>query len=203
MTPLLRDELDRPLNPRQLAFARELGIAIARGDRNFSKAYAAAGYKPERGNARRLAVDPRVRKIADEACRDALERTGLKIEYLQAKALVLLHASVTELLREIGRCLERDEKTGTVRLKMGLSDEEKRAVDAATWPLCELKIDKDGVVAIRLPDKKSIIEMLSKQLGVGSDTSVNVDLTLENLIAASYQTHADKGNGEELGASAK
>jgi len=185
---------EKPLNPRQLAFARELALAIANGDRDFTRAYEAAGYAPDRGNAARLAADPRVKAIADSACREALERNGLYVEYLQAKALELLHASPSEVHREIARCVKVDtfgsEENLIVRYRLrdDLSDEEKRQLDRATWPLTEFKIDKDGVVSIKLPDKKAIIEMLCKQLGAGKDDgSVNVAVSLETLVSESIR----------------
>jgi hypothetical protein len=46
-----------------------------------TKAYQAAGYAPDRGNAARLAADPRVKAVADEAVSEALERNGLRVEY--------------------------------------------------------------------------------------------------------------------------
>jgi hypothetical protein len=45
--------LSGALNFRQNAFARKLGIAMAEGIRNYERAYQAAGYRPNRGNARR------------------------------------------------------------------------------------------------------------------------------------------------------
>ena len=61
-------------------------------------------------------------------------------------------------------------------------------LDIATWPLSEFKIDKDGIIAIKLPDKKGIIEMLAKQLGVGKeDNQMNVAVTLEQLVAQSLR----------------
>jgi hypothetical protein len=173
-----------PLNMRQLAFARELGVARAAGGRDddLVKAYAAAGYKPDRGNARRLAADPRIKAIADEACKEALELAGLHIQYLQAKALELLHASPTKIFRAV--------QLYQAAMRERVAPEAMAAIeaelDAITWPLNEFKIDKDGVVAIKLPDRKGIIEMLAKQLGVGKDdSSVNVGVTLEALVGAS------------------
>lgn len=184
-----------PLNARQLAFARELGVAIAKGGRDddLMAAYQAAGYAPNRGNARRLAADPRVKKIADEACQESLRLAGLHIGYLQAKALELLHASPTAIHRTIARfieVIENDEGEAVfVRFRKDLTPEELTELDAVTWPLSEFKIDKDCVVTVKLPDKKGLIEMLAKQLGHGKDDPANVivDVTLEQMIAASYQ----------------
>jgi hypothetical protein len=193
-----RQEREEPLNPRQIAFARALALAIARGDRDFTAAYAEAGYAPNRGNAARLAADPRIKAIADEQLRDALERNGLKVEYLQAKALELLHTSPTEVHRVITRFLIAEEHGGgehavvRFRLRDDLSDDDRRLLDRATWPLTEFKIDKDGIVAIKVPDKKAIIEMLCKQLGVGKDEGVNVAVSLETLIAQSMQPREER-----------
>ena len=189
---------EKPLNRQQLAFARELGVAIAKGGRDddLVAAYEAAGYAPDRGNARRLAADPRVRKIADEACQEALRLSGLHIGYLQAKALELLHASPTAIHRRISKfmtCdLEMTEK-GPIyhpRLRADMTEEECAELDAATWALSKFKINEKGVIEIDIPDKKSLIEMLAKQLGFGKDNpaNVNVDVTLEQMIAASYKT---------------
>lgn len=187
---------EKPLNRQQLAFARELGVAIAKGGRDddLVVAYKAAGYAPDRGNARRLAADPRVKKIADEACQESLRLAGLHIGYLQAKALELLHASPTAIHRTIARfieVIENDEGEAVfVRFRKDLTPEELTELDAVTWPLSEFKIDKDCVVTVKLPDKKALIEMLAKQLGHGKDdpANVNVDVTLEQMIAASYNT---------------
>jgi hypothetical protein len=194
------DDSENPLNARQLAFARELGIAWANGGRDaeLTKAYAAAGFKPDRGNARRLAADPRVKSIAQVACREALERAGLHIEYLQAKALEMLHSSPTKVFRSISKFIKVDEYSSgenvllRFRLRDDLSADEEAELDSAAWPLSEFKIDKDGILAIKLPDKKAIIEMLAKQLGVGKDDNqTNVSVTLESLVAASMQPKED------------
>lgn len=193
MTNELPKPEEKPLNARQLAFARELGVAMAKGDRDFTRAYQSAGYAADRGNAARLASDPRVKAIADRACEEAARLNGLHIGYLQAKAMQLLDATATAIYREIGRFIEvvRDVEGNpvSVHFRQNLSPAECAELDAATWALSDLKIDKDGVVAIKLPDKKALIEMLAKQLGVGKDDhSVNVDVTLEALVAQSMQT---------------
>ena len=177
-----------PLNERQKVFARELGIARASGgrDEDLTRAYESAGYKPDRGNARRLAADPRVKAIADEACAQALELAGLHIQYLQAKALELLHASPTKIFRTIKQhqdAVRSDELTPEQRAEID------SVLDSVTWPLTEFKIDKDGIIAIKLPDKKGILEMLSKQLGYGKDSGNNlaVALSLGDLVNASLK----------------
>lgn len=188
---------DAPLSPKQLAFARELGPALARGGRDddLIAAYEAAGYKPDRGNARRLAADPRVRKIAEEALAEANRLSGLHIGYLQAKALELLQASATRIHRALSKTVTgeigADDKGNLIfhpRLRDDLTEDEQAEIDAATWALSEFKIDEKGVITVKLPDKKALIEMLSKQLGVGKDdNSTTVNLSLEQLIAQSMQ----------------
>jgi hypothetical protein len=190
----------KPLSWRQRTFARELGLAVAAGGRDdeLVKAYVAAGYAPDRGNARRLAADPRVKSIADEACAEALRLAGLHIGYLQAKALELLHASPTRIHRELAKTLQADEygsgEHTVLRFSTkDLTPEEEAALDTITWPLSKLKIDKDGIISIELPDKKGIIEMLAKQLGVGKDEAgdVNVNVGLEALVTQSLQVKED------------
>ena len=202
MTQEIEAQLDQdlpPLNPRQKVFARELGVVRATGGRDdeITKAYESAGYAPDRGNARRLAADPRVKAIAEQACADALERAGLHIQYLQAKALELLHASPTRVFRNISKFIKvetfgsGENEIVRFRLRDDLSAEEECELDSAAWPLSEFKIDKDGILGIKLPDKKAIIEMLAKQLGAGgADTNVSVGVTLETLVAASYKEKA-------------
>jgi hypothetical protein len=194
MTQAIEAPSNEPLNMRQLAFARELGVALAAGGRDAEilKAYEAAGYSSDRGNARRLAADPRVKAIALTECRAALERAGLHIEYLQSKALEILGASPTKVFRSISKFIAV-ERYGTgeneivrFRLRDDLTPDEESELDSAAWPLSEFKIDQNGMITIKLPDKKAIIEMLAKQLGVGKDdNSVNVSMSLENLVAAS------------------
>ena len=188
---LTAPEADKPLNARQRTFARELGIAIAKGGRDddLIEAYTAAGYAADRGNARRLAADPRIRALADEACAEALRLAGLHIGYLQAKALELLHANPVRIHRELKLHL-RDYINGDLEAH---SLEEAIAFEAATWSLSKFKIDKDGVISIELPDKKGIIEMLAKQLGVGKDEpgDVNVNVGLEALVMQAVQHRKD------------
>jgi hypothetical protein len=171
-----------PLKPRQKAFARELGIAIANGgrDQDVVRAYEAAGYRADRGNARRLAADPRVKAIADEACAEALRLAGLHIGYLQAKALEMLNLSPVRVLLAIRKCLNAE---GVLR--RDLSEEEVAQLEAATWALSKSRI---GDVNVEIGDKKSIIEMLAKQTGAGKEeASVNVSMTLEQLVAQSMR----------------
>ena len=188
-----------PLNPRQMAFARYLGIAIAKGgtDRELVEAYKEAGYSGEnyehaRGNARRLAADPRVKAIAEKACQDELEVIGLRIGYLQGKALEMLHASPTKIYRVIQLYEAAKRKHGVGEVIPEELAELEELLDKTTWPLNEFKIDKDGIISIKLPDKKGLIEMLAKQLGHGKDdSSVNIGLTLEQIIAQSMTAKED------------
>jgi hypothetical protein len=174
------ESVAKPLNPRQKLFARELGVAIAEGKRDFTEPYAKAGFSAHRGNAARLAADPRIKAVVDEVCAEQLRLAGLHIGYLQAKALQLLHASPTAIHRKIAEFIELiEDGEGDVlyaRFKHDLTPEQAAELDAATWPLTEFKIDKDGVVTIKLPDKKALIEMLAKQLGVGKDDPANVNV---------------------------
>ncbi len=184
-------------------FARELGLAIAKGGRDddLIDAYTAAGYAPDRGNARRLAADPRVRAIADHACEEALRLAGLHIGYLQAKALELLHANPMRIHRNLAKFMTAEvygeDPNTVVRLQMraDLTPDEEAVLDSVTWPMSKFKIDKDGVISIELPDKKGIIEMLAKQLGVGKDDAgdVNVNVGLEALVMQSL-TQPQKEN---------
>ena len=176
---------DEPLSAKQLMFARELGVAMARGDRDYTKAYEAAGYAAHRGNAARLAADPRVRAIAEKACEDQLRLAGIHIGYLQAKALELLHASPTKIHRTIAAALQAG-RSGQLTPQQRAEIEAE--LDIATWPLSEFKIDKGGIIAIKLPDKKGIIEMLCKQLGLGKeDNQANIAVTLEQLVLGSMK----------------
>src|SRR5690242_5216256 len=140
MSPTEPKREQKPLNARQKAFARELGVALARGDRDFTAAYAAAGYAPNRGNAARLAADLQIRALAEKACEEQLRLAGLHIGYLQAKALELLHASTTKIHRAISAAMTADieeTKHGPVahpRLRRDLTEEEEAELDALTWP---------------------------------------------------------------------
>jgi hypothetical protein len=177
---------DKPLNPRQKAFARELGIAVAEGKRDFTEPYAKAGFSPHRGNAARLAADPRIKTVVDEVCAEQLRLAGLHVGYLQAKTLQMFHASSTAIHRKIGQFIEliEDAKGNPIfaRFRQDLTAEEAAELDAITWPLSEFKIDKDGIVTIKLSDKKAIAEMLLKQMGVGKDDPTNVNVGVQNAV---------------------
>lgn len=173
MTRLVGAIEGRPLNAKQKAFALGLGVAWASCDTDFLKPYVDAGYKEDRGNACRLASDPRVIAVAESVCGEQLRLHGVHIGYLQAKAMKLLEASTTHMQREIARLIERDPLTGEPSLRSDLTPEELAEIDAATWPLSKLKI---GDIAVELPDKKGITEMLAKQLGVGKDDGTNVNV---------------------------
>jgi hypothetical protein len=181
---------EKPLNRQQLAFARELGVAIAAGgrDEELVKAYERAGYAPDRGNARRLAADPRIKAIADEACKEALRLAGLHIGYLQAKTLEMFHMPPTKIYRVIQKFMKDGE------LRMDLTEAEQIELDSACWMMSKFSISDKGVITIEIPDKKSLSEMLAKQLGHGKDdpANVNVDVTLEQMIAASYQVREEQ-----------
>lgn len=173
----------KPLNSRQLAFARELGVALARGgkDAHLVEAYTAAGYKENRGNARRMASDPRIWRIAEKACREALRISGLHIGYLQAKALQLLRTSPMEPYRAVAKCLDEDGN-----LRADLTVDEIAELDAATWALSKLRI---GNLSVEIADKKSLIEMLSKQLGFGKE-GTEINLSWQQLIEQSLDASA-------------
>jgi hypothetical protein len=164
---------EKPLNRQQAVFARELGVALAAGGRDaeITAAYVRAGYAEDRGNARRLAADPRVKELADKACQESLRLAGFHVGYLQGLALKLLHTSPSVVYRAIDECLD-DEGM----LRSDLTEPQKAALDAATWPLSKLKI---GDISIELADKKSLIEMLAKQLGVGKDDPANVNVGVQ------------------------
>lgn len=179
------ESVAKPLNPRQKAFARELGVAIAEGKRDFTEPYAKAGFSAHRGNAARLAADPRIKAVVDEACAEQLRLAGLHIGYLQAKALELLHASPTAIHRRISKFMTCDlevTEKGPIyhpRLRDNMTEEECLELDAATWALSKFKINEKGVIEIDIPDKKSLIEMLAKQLGVGKDDPANVNVGVQ------------------------
>jgi hypothetical protein len=185
MSQELEPVAEKPLNPRQRAFARELGVAIAEGKRDFTEPYAKAGFSAHRGNASRLAADPRIKAVVDEVCAEQLRLAGLHIGYLQAKALELLHASPTAIHRHISKFMTCDmemTEKGPIyhpRLRDNMTAEECAELDAATWALSKFKINEKGVIEIDIPDKKSLIEMLAKQLGVGKDDPANVNVGVQ------------------------
>lgn len=153
----------KPLNSRQKSFARELGIAMAEGKRDFTEVYIRVGYSPgkgARGNASRLAHDPQVQAIADEVAHEAVRLSGLHLAYLQAKGLQLLHANVFELHKAICEAVGIDGETGKVTF-VPLSPEREAELIAATFPLSELKL---GQIAVRLTDKRSVLETLLKTM---------------------------------------
>jgi hypothetical protein len=158
-----QDRKTEPLNARQRAFGRELGIAWADGRRDFSDAYAKAGYKPHRGNAARLADDPRVQKIAEEVASIAVKLSGVNLAYLQASALKLLEANVVELHRIIGDVLIFDREAGAYRVKE-LTDEQRAQLERQAWAMSKLKL---GDVTVEITDKRSIIETLLKTVPNG------------------------------------
>lgn len=181
----LEQPREKPLNPRQVAFARELGIARAEGKRDYTAEYAKVGFKPNRGNAARLASDPRVKAIADQMAQSALEAAGLHISYLQAKSMQLLDTSIGAIFLSIRDYMDEEvviqegkEPAVVYRLKYNLTDEERADFEAKTWALSDFKIDDKGVISLKLPDKKGIIEMLAKQLGVGLDSRGNTNLNV-------------------------
>lgn len=171
---------DKPLSHKQRNFARELGIAIASGgrDADLVRAYEAAGYASDRGNARRLAADPRIKAIADQTCAEALRIAGLHVGYLQAQALRMLHLSPARVLLAIQKCLDHEGN-----LRDDLTAEEVAQLEADTWALSKLRI---GDINVEIADKKAIIEMLAKQLGAGKEeNTTTVAVTLEQLVAQS------------------
>ncbi len=219
--PSLAPPDPKPLNPRQKVFARELGLAIAKGGRDddLIDAYTAAGYAPDRGNALKSGVPwDKPAHTVNRNCASGLEAlltawqiiregrarvmlAGLHIGYLQAKALELLHANPMRIHRNLAKFMTAEvygeDPNTVVRLQMraDLTPDEEAALDSVTWPLSKFKIDKDGVISIELPDKKGIIEMLAKQLGVGKDDAgdVNVNVGLEALVMQSL-TQPQKEN---------
>jgi len=128
----------QPLNPRQKAFARELGVAWANGKRDFSEAYEAAGYKRDRGNAARLAKDPRVEAIANQVAAEAVKLAGVNLAYLQAKLLLVAQA---DPLSVVGQ-----DEDGTLKAKTldELTSTERAAIS-------EMKIE-DGKVTLKTTD---------------------------------------------------
>jgi hypothetical protein len=173
MSPKLSKPESRPLNPRQRAFARELGIELAQGKRSFEDAYERAGFRRHRGNAARLAANDQVRAIAEQECTKALRLAGVHIGYLQAKALQLLECNALQIRRAlVMNGLDRDPKTGLLSDRV-LTEEQELQLYSDTWAASEVKISADGSVTVKVPDKKGVIEMLAKMLGSMPDPTAD------------------------------
>jgi hypothetical protein len=154
-----------PLSARQSAFACELGIELAEGRRNFTAAYIRAGYTAgpaARGNAARLARDPRIWEVVDKVAREAVRLSGVHLAYLQAKALQLLETNVLDVHRRVAESMEYDPESEMVRPR-DLTAEQKAELYAATWAMSEVRTS-DGLIAVKIPDKRGTLELLLKTI---------------------------------------
>lgn len=145
----------KPLNERQKRFGRELGLALAAGER-LEDAYEKAGFRRHRGNAYRLASDPRIQKIADDVAEEALKLNGLHLAYLQAKMLKMFQMNASHTLFERVR--------GRLRVK-DLTDEKVVPFDAS-WAVTKFKFDGETgeLTDIEVPDKNTIFNTLIKTM---------------------------------------
>ncbi len=101
-------EVLAPLNPRQRHFAELLAIGT---DKQI--AYEAAGFKAHRGNAARLAADPRVLAVMETAAMVAARLCGVSL------GRVLVEQSRIAFVNFYD-CLERDEETGAIKTRGGV-----------------------------------------------------------------------------------
>lgn len=87
------EAVTKPLNSRQRQFALEL----ATGEKPL-EAQAKAGFKPHRGNAARLAADPRVQAIVEVAGMEAARLAGVHLGRVLIEQARIAYFNIGELL---------------------------------------------------------------------------------------------------------
>ncbi|MES2671603.1 MAG: terminase small subunit [Pseudomonadota bacterium] len=87
------EAVQKPLNPRQRQFALEL----ATGEKPLD-AQEKAGFKPHRGNAARLAADPRVQAIVETAGMEAARLAGVHLGRVLVEQARIAYFNIGELL---------------------------------------------------------------------------------------------------------
>jgi len=83
----------KPLNYRQRRFAEELAVCS-----NAIEAQAKAGFKPHRGNAARLAADPRVQAVVETAAMQAAKLAGVHLGRVLVEQARIAYFNIADVL---------------------------------------------------------------------------------------------------------
>lgn len=127
---------EKPLNARQRRFAEELAVSDS-----VDEAYAKAGFRPHRGNARRLAADPRIRKLVRDATLIAAELAGVHLGRILVELQRIGMFNIDDLVAR--------EANGRVKVTEEVCDEDGNLKAAAGLPTIDFSgATRDHLAAI-------------------------------------------------------
>lgn len=163
-------------NARHERFAQELAKGKSADD-----AYAAAGFKPDRGNASRLTANDNVQTRVAEILGRGAERAAItqemvlrelaKIGFSDIRKAIKWRANVTDM--------EVDEETGETRMAVSnqvqIIDSDDIDDDTAA-AISEISQSDKGGLKIKFHDKKGALVDIGKHLGMFIERTENINL---------------------------
>jgi phage terminase small subunit len=176
-------------NPKHERFAQEL----AKGKTAF-EAHEAAGYKPDRGNASKLAANPDVVERVQQITAKAAEKVGITKERVMAELGKIGFADIRKAVEWHGQLVrEEDNPDGGEVLVVKniftnhvlLKDSDQIDDDTAA-AIAEVKQSPTGGLSIKFHDKQAALMAIGKELGMFKEkVEHSGTLVLESLVGAS------------------
>ncbi len=131
-------------NPKHELFAQE----VAKGT-PLEKAYAVAGYKPDRKNAQRLTTKDDVRSRIDEILTQAAVKAGVSVERIVDELRDVAFASITDAV-EWGEAIAVKNKRGAIQVVQAVVFKPSADLPPrVTAAISEVRKTKDGAPARR------------------------------------------------------
>jgi hypothetical protein len=158
----------RPLrNPMHERLAREYAAGASKAE-----AWRAIGRDPAIGNQARVFRRPEIQTRIEYLRGEFNQMAGVSLAALQARLLRMADANVVNFF---------EASEGRLKLR-----DLTKLSEAATTPITELNIDKDGAVRVRVADKLHAVDSLLKTIGgFDRDAQSSSGTTLEDLVRAS------------------
>lgn len=159
-------------NLKHEAFAQ----AVARGE-NPLQAFESAGYKPHHANAYRLrdseGVSARIEELRGKIIRRMERNLEVDADRLTKEFARIGLANITDIITI---------KEG----KVSVADTDSLSEDT-TAAIAEIRETKEGLV-VKMHSKTQALENLAKRLGYYKDATINVTLSLADLVSMSYRS---------------
>lgn len=163
-------------NSRHERFAQEL----AKG-RTADDAYAAAGFKPDRGNASRLTANDSIKARVTEILARGAERAAITEEMVLRELAKIGFSDIRKAIKwqALVTDMEVDEETGEARMavtnQVQIIDSDEIDDDTAA-AISEISQTDRGGLKIKLHDKKGALVDIGKHLGMFIERTENINI---------------------------
>lgn len=162
-------------NARHERFAQELAKGKSADD-----AYRVAGYKPDRGNASRLTANDSILERVAEIQRRGAERAEVTVERVVRELAKIGFSDIRNVVNWGDAVGVKDLETGEVMITNGVALVSASDLDGdAAACIAEISQTREGVMKVKLHDKRAALVDLGKHLGMFVERTENVHIVQE------------------------